>query len=109
MDALLCRDLKTLCSEFEAGAAAAVLTEQALISADLKALTELLERQPAWSDFPLIILTRGGDATPPAVEALQHLGNVIAAGTADPVPDAGQRRPDGAPGPAAPVSEFGTS
>src|SRR4051812_32475833 len=68
--------LKTVCRELEAGAGAAVLTEQALAAVDVKELAELLMRQPAWSDFPLLILTRG-ESTPPAVQALQELGNVM--------------------------------
>ena len=36
----------------------AVVTEEALRSADIRGIRERLLAQPAWSDLPLIILTR---------------------------------------------------
>src|SRR4051794_24364545 len=48
--------------EFETGldenACFAVVTEEAFRFADLRGITARLSAQPAWSDLPLIILTR---------------------------------------------------
>lgn len=62
------------------GAGLAVVTEEAVLHADLTALLEWVSGQPAWSDFPFVLLTRRNDrsAPPPLLAALQgRLGNVI--------------------------------
>jgi PAS domain S-box-containing protein len=56
-----------------------VVTEEALRSADLKALAAWIEAQPSWSDLPFIILTnRGGgpERNPAASRLSEVLGNV---------------------------------
>lgn len=45
------------------GAACAVITEEALQRSDRKGIAEWVEGQPAWSDFPFVLLTLRG-ATP---------------------------------------------
>ncbi len=62
-----------------AGAGFAVVTEEALTGGDLHALSEWLESQPEWSDFPFVLLTqRGGglERNPEAGRFLHLLGNV---------------------------------
>lgn len=73
----VCRDINQLCREVEAGVGAVVLTEEALTLDRASCLTELLQRQPAWSDLPVVALTRGGPDSPAALRAMQTLGNVI--------------------------------
>ena len=52
----------------------AVVTEEALLSADRRALANWVAEQPPWSDFPFVLLTsRGG---PPDVRLPETLGNV---------------------------------
>jgi signal transduction histidine kinase/ActR/RegA family two-component response regulator len=61
------------------GAGFAVVTEEALTGTDLHALSEWLEEQPEWSDFPFVLLTqRGGglERNPEAGRFLDLLGNV---------------------------------
>ena len=60
------------------GAGFAVVTEEALRTADLHPLANWIGAQPEWSDFPFIILTlRGGiERNPTAIRLLQTLGNV---------------------------------
>jgi PAS domain S-box-containing protein len=60
------------------GAGFAVVTEEALRTADLHPLAAWIGAQPEWSDFPFIILTlRGGiERNPTAIRLLQTLGNV---------------------------------
>jgi signal transduction histidine kinase len=50
---------------------AAVIAEEALAGAALDRLTETLSAQPAWSDFPLIILT-GGDVADASIWRIVH-------------------------------------
>jgi signal transduction histidine kinase/ActR/RegA family two-component response regulator len=61
------------------GAGFAVLTDEALTGTDLRALSDWLDAQPEWSDFPFILLTqRGGglERNPEASRYLGVLGNV---------------------------------
>jgi signal transduction histidine kinase len=53
----VCRDVGELCDEIALGAGAAMVTEEALSPHAMTCLREAVERQPAWSDFPLIIFT----------------------------------------------------
>jgi signal transduction histidine kinase/ActR/RegA family two-component response regulator len=58
-----CTTMKEVCAELEAGAGALVIAQEALRGDTVPRLLEWLHKQPAWSDFPLIVLTSsGGDA-----------------------------------------------
>jgi signal transduction histidine kinase len=72
----VCPDLASLCRELEAGAGAAVLTEEALGRAEFDQLVEAVGRQPAWSDFPVLVLTRAGADSEVVLQTLETLGNV---------------------------------
>jgi signal transduction histidine kinase/CheY-like chemotaxis protein len=77
--ATICRDIPALVGELEEGAGFALVTEEALLSGDLRGLREWLGRQPEWSDFPFVLLTvRGGgiERNPAAGRHLETLGNV---------------------------------
>ncbi len=74
-----CRSLRMLVDEMEKGAGFGLITEEALTTADLHALSAWLGAQPEWSDFPFILLTaRGGglERNPAAARHLKTLGNV---------------------------------
>jgi signal transduction histidine kinase len=57
MTALPCRDMEDLCRRIEEGAGAAMITEEALTTASMPCLRELLDAQPPWADLPLLIFT----------------------------------------------------
>ncbi|HET6806500.1 MAG TPA: ATP-binding protein [Frateuria sp.] len=61
-----------------AGAGFALVTEESLLEADLHPLAAWLEKQPEWSDFPFILVTRRGgiERNPASVRLLAVLGNV---------------------------------
>src|SRR5579862_7269225 len=46
------------------GAGAAVVAEEALDEEGIESLGRAVSAQPAWSDFPIIVLTGGGATTP---------------------------------------------
>jgi signal transduction histidine kinase len=75
----LCADDDELLRGLEEGAAAAVVTEEALQVPMNAALYTWLEEQPTWSDFPFIVLaSRQPNRRPAAALAMLHaLGNVI--------------------------------
>src|SRR5690606_39310877 len=73
-------DLPALCAEQIAGAGLALIADEAIHGADLRPLVELLRRQPPWSDFPIILLTRRGggpERNPAAARLAELLGNVV--------------------------------
>jgi len=56
-----------------------VATEEALARADLRPLSDFINRQPEWSDLPFVLLTRRGgglERNPAAGRFLDLLGNV---------------------------------
>ena len=76
---MICSDLDDLNAKLQEGAAAALVTEEAFLQGSTQALEKWVIAQPAWSDFPFIVLT--SRATSPAAHAyrlrlLESLGNV---------------------------------
>ena len=57
IEAVVCSDLAELICSIEVGAGAVFLGEEGLFGKDLAPLTDLVHRQPAWSDLPFIVLT----------------------------------------------------
>ncbi|WP_242187729.1 PAS domain-containing protein [Sphingomonas sp. CARO-RG-8B-R24-01] len=79
MEAAIAPDLAALVAALRSGSGFAIVTEEALRSADLRELTVVLAGQAEWSDLPFIVLTeRGGglERNPGAVRLLETLGNV---------------------------------
>jgi PAS domain S-box-containing protein len=72
-------DLLSLCEELDKGAGLAIIADEAIDSVGLRPLANCLERQPSWSDFPIILLTRHGggpEHNPAAARFAEILGNV---------------------------------
>ncbi len=75
----ICGDLAALMREIEGGAGLAVIADEAIKTADLRALMRWLNDQPPWSDFPIVLLTHQGggpERNPDAMRLGQVLGNV---------------------------------
>jgi signal transduction histidine kinase/ActR/RegA family two-component response regulator len=53
----ICADLTSLTEEISAGAGAVFLAEEGLFKQNTAPLTRWIDRQPAWSDLPFIVLT----------------------------------------------------
>jgi signal transduction histidine kinase/ActR/RegA family two-component response regulator len=76
----VCDTQDQLLAGLDKGAAAAVITEEALLDESLaQALAAWLTAQPSWSDFPFIVLAtrQPGRRSAQAVTTLHSLGNVI--------------------------------
>jgi signal transduction histidine kinase/ActR/RegA family two-component response regulator len=72
------KDLGELVVQLDAGAGFAIVTEEALAGAPLHELSEWIENQQKWSDFPFVLLTRRGgglERNPAASRYLELLGN----------------------------------
>jgi signal transduction histidine kinase/CheY-like chemotaxis protein len=75
----ICSGLPTFLRELSLGAGVVVLTDEAIRSADIKALADWVDSQPPWSDFPFVLLTEHGgglERNPTAARQMGALGNV---------------------------------
>ncbi len=73
------RPLPSCRAALDGEAGAAIIAEEATGATELDAMAAWLERQPAWSDLPIVVLTRhgGGAERNPRAARLSHLfGNV---------------------------------
>lgn len=55
-----CSDVKDLCDEITRGAGAALLYEEAVLLDRSHSLGKVLEAEPPWSNFPLVVFSKGG-------------------------------------------------
>jgi signal transduction histidine kinase/ActR/RegA family two-component response regulator len=78
-DTHICHSCEELAREMAAGAGAALATEESLTEADTRGMVRWLSKQPAWSDFPFILLAtkRSGRRPPEAQALLEQLGNLV--------------------------------
>jgi len=77
--ALICPDLECLVRELGDTVGFVLVTEEALIGADLRGVDSWIKEQPEWSDLPFVLLTRKGggiERNPEAGRFLDVLGNV---------------------------------
>jgi signal transduction histidine kinase/CheY-like chemotaxis protein len=72
----VCKELEDLLAEMATGAAVLVLPEEAVLADTSATLQQSLRLQPAWSDLPVIVLSRAGTQSPAVDHALSTLGNV---------------------------------
>ncbi|MFL9911471.1 ATP-binding protein [Paraburkholderia sp. RL17-337-BIB-A] len=74
-----CRDANVLAEALGIGAGSALIAEEALADGHASRLFDWLEQQPAWSDFPFILLAanRVGRRSARSLEVLERLGNVV--------------------------------
>jgi signal transduction histidine kinase len=56
----ICASLPALVEELEKGAGLAIIADEAVHGTNLRPLASFLERQPPWSDLPVILLTHHG-------------------------------------------------
>ena len=79
VECVVCADASSLLSELEVAAATAVVTEEALAGGLDESLRDYLVRQPAWSDFPFVVLAtrQSSRRSVRAAASLQELGNLV--------------------------------
>ena len=69
-------EVKELCRELADGVGVLLLAEEALARNEIAGLIEQLNRQPAWSDLPILLLAEHGADSPLAVSTMEMLSNV---------------------------------
>jgi signal transduction histidine kinase/ActR/RegA family two-component response regulator len=72
---LVCRDMAHLSYEIGVGCGAVLVAEE-LVTAEPDRLIGSAARQPVWSDFSTIVLSRSGSESPKLTTLLSRLGNV---------------------------------
>ncbi len=75
----LCASVEELSSAIRKGAGAALVADEALGPHAVERLSKELADQPPWSDFPLVVMTSGGDTTEGSryrLRLLEPLGNI---------------------------------
>ncbi|MDB5364079.1 MAG: response regulator, partial [Rhodospirillales bacterium] len=76
IDAQITADIDALVAQLGDGAGAAIVAIEALRRSDARPLNRWIARQPAWSDFPFVLLTHRGDASDQTGHYATLLGNV---------------------------------
>ena len=71
----ICNVSTEVCAEIERGAAAAIVSAETILNDRQECLGRLLKVQPAWSDFPLIVLTPPHQ-TAAAARGLESVGHM---------------------------------
>ncbi|TDU81327.1 phospho-acceptor domain-containing protein [Prosthecobacter fusiformis] len=62
LDAAICEGFGDLCQRVEAGCGALLLAEEVLTDHTIRHLILLLQKQPSWSDLPIVIITGTGES-----------------------------------------------
>jgi signal transduction histidine kinase len=70
-----CANVEDLTKRLGEGCAALIIAEEALTRLAVQVLVEALQRQPSWSDVPIIIVTTSGEATSLVFERLTIFGS----------------------------------
>ena len=73
----ICDSLASLAQEMERGVGAVLLGEEVLARDDVSSIVDVVNRQPPWSDLPVILITRHGVDSPAVALATKILGNVL--------------------------------
>jgi PAS domain S-box-containing protein len=73
---IVCPNLRSLANEINAGAGAVLLTEEAIASAGIDDVLAALNKQPSWSDLPIVMMMQGGVQSSGATRVLRSLRNV---------------------------------
>ncbi|MGN6370576.1 MAG: ATP-binding response regulator [Phycisphaerae bacterium] len=73
---LSCRTVPELVHQFQQGAGAILLTEDAFATQAIQGFVAALSQQPAWSEIPIVILARSDGTSPISAQTLTALRNV---------------------------------
>ncbi|MEA2696538.1 MAG: hypothetical protein QOI66_809, partial [Myxococcales bacterium] len=70
----VCPNAGTFCAELAKGAAAGLITEEAIVPEIRRKVTKVLEAQPLWSDLPILMLA----SRPPTARGRLLLAGAVA-------------------------------
>lgn len=70
----VCRGVFDVCHSIDQGCGVLVLAEEGLATSSLSVLLECLNKQPSWSDLPIVVVTSSGDETDESRRILNAFG-----------------------------------
>src|SRR5688572_9497883 len=73
----ICGGIEELCRKLESGAGAVLLTEEALTPHAVTCLIHTLNKQPAWSDIPVILFATNSESAGVLLNLLGQRANII--------------------------------
>ncbi|MBI3651272.1 MAG: response regulator [Acidobacteria bacterium] len=73
----ICKHMAEFCRQLEEGAGAALITEEALNEPAINLLMKSLDRQPAWSDIPVILFATNSESAGVLLNLLGERANII--------------------------------
>ena len=73
----ICGSIEELCHKLESGAGAILLTEEALNQHAINCLIQVLTKQPAWSDIPVILFATNSESAGVLLNLLGQRANII--------------------------------
>lgn len=71
---LACSNVSVVAREIDHGCGAILLIEEALNTSGNADLSSALQRQPPWSDIPVVLIVSGGNTTSAGIEAIRLIG-----------------------------------
>lgn len=71
-----CRGLANFCDQLLQGAGVGIITEEAIAADKGNMLRQILQAQPPWSDFPLLVLTPAGGLSQHSKQNLEAVGHM---------------------------------
>lgn len=74
MGSTICRRSEEIAQEIHEGCGCILLAEEALRKDTVQRVVEALDRQPSWSDIPIVIVASGGEASRDRLRHLSFLG-----------------------------------
>ena len=79
LQADICKSFQDLLAGIKSGCELAIVTEESFRGIDTRGISEWVSEQPAWSDFPFVVLTEHGggvERNPTAAQLTEVLGSV---------------------------------
>ena len=76
IETLVCNGSEGVLAALAEGAGALLVVEEVIAGAAIQPLKRFVDAQPAWSDLPILVLTKRGADSVEAQRAVEHLGNV---------------------------------
>lgn len=73
----ICGSIEDLCRKIESGAGAVLMTEEALNQYAIRCLLQALNKQPAWSDIPVILFATNSESAGVLLNLLGQRANII--------------------------------
>jgi signal transduction histidine kinase/ActR/RegA family two-component response regulator len=73
----ICSTMEEFCGQLDSGAGAALMTEEALTQSAVNQLIQSLDKQPAWSDIPVIFFATNSESAARLLNLLGQRANLI--------------------------------